>query len=60
MVTYYEQYMIIYEEKDGKIVVKSIIANGNFQCMYGEVIYNSLSDLKADLAKGRYGLHPKC
>ncbi len=52
--------MIIYEEKDGKIVVKSIIANGNFQCMYGEVIYNSLSDLKADLAKGRYGLQPKC
>lgn len=59
MVAYYEQYMIIYEEKDSKIIVKSIIANGNFQCMYGEVIYNSLDDLKADLAKGRYGLHPK-
>jgi len=34
MVTYYEHYMIIYEEKDGKIVVKSIIANGIFSvCM---------------------------
>ena len=58
MIAYYNQYMIYYEEKDGKIVVKSIIANGNFQCMYGERVYDSLDDLKTDLANGRYGLHP--
>lgn len=57
MRTEYKQYTILFEEKDGKIVVSSIIANGNFQCIYGERIYDSLSSLKRDIDDGKYGCH---
>lgn len=55
MVEFYKHFMIQYEERDDKIVVKSIIAHGNFQCMYGERTYNSLSDVKDDIDDGKYG-----
>ena len=42
-----------------KQFVKLIIANGNFQCIYGERVYDSFDDLKTDLVIGRYELHPK-
>lgn len=53
----YKQYTIFYEEKEGKIIVTSIIANGNFTCMYGNRIYNSFEDLKKDIDDGKYGCH---
>ena len=61
MITFYKQYMIQYDERprrDGspkQIVVTSIVANGNFNCMYGERIYDSLDDVKRDIDAGRYG-----
>ncbi len=42
-----------------KQFVKLIIANGNFQCIYGERVYDSSDDLKTDLVIGGYELHPK-
>lgn len=61
MITFYKQYMIQYDERprrDGspkQIVVTSIVANGNFNCMYGERIYDSLDDVKRDIDEGKYG-----
>lgn len=55
MVAYYKHFMIRYEESQGKIIVKSIIANGNYQCIYGERVYNTLDDLKKDIDNKRYG-----
>lgn len=55
MITFYKEYMIQYNERPvqdsyskqnerpKQIVVTSIVANGNFHCMYGERIYDSLS-----------------
>lgn len=54
MITFYKEYMIQYNERPvqdsyskqnerpKQIVVTSIVANGNFHCMYGERIYDSL------------------
>lgn len=53
----YKQYTILYEEKDGKIIVSSITANGNFVCMYGTRTYDSFEDLKNDIDAGKYGCH---
>ena len=61
MITFYKQYMIQYDvrpRRDGspkQIVVTSIVANGNFNCMYGERIYDSLDDVKRDIDEGKYG-----
>lgn len=55
MVAFYKHFMYQYEERNGKIVVTSIIAHGNFQCIYGERIYNSHDDLKKDFDSGKYG-----
>ena len=67
MITFYKQYMIQYDERPRRdeysnrnespkqIVVTSIVANGNFHCMYGERIYDSLDDVKRDIDAGRYG-----
>lgn len=55
MYTTYKHFMILYDIVDGKIVVKSIIANGNYQCMYGTRTYDSLEDLKRDIDNKRYG-----
>ena len=55
MTASYKGYMIFYKEEGGKIVVTSIIFGGNFQCMYGTRIYDSLSDVKADIDAGKYG-----
>lgn len=51
----YKHFMILYDEVDGKIEVKSIIAHGNYQCLYGHKIYDSLEDLKRDIDNKRYG-----
>lgn len=53
----YKQYTILYEEKEGKIIVSSITANGNFVCMYGTRTYDSFEDLKNDIDAGKYGCH---
>lgn len=53
----YKQYTIFYEEKNGKIVVSSILANYNFQCIYGERIYDSLNEVKRDIDAGKFGCH---
>ena len=55
MVAHYKHFMVLYEERNGKIVVTSVIAHGNFQCMYGERVYDSLEDVKKDIDAGRYG-----
>lgn len=55
MVAFYKQFMYQYEKKDGKIVVTSIIAHGNFQCIYGTRTYASISDLEKDFDAGKYG-----
>ena len=55
MVRFYKQFMYQYKERDGKIVVTSIIAHGNFQCIYGEKVYDSFKDLEDDLDSGKYG-----
>lgn len=55
MVTHYKHFMIFYESKNGMIVVTSIIAHGNFQCIYGERTYLSLDDLKRDIDAGKFG-----
>ncbi len=61
MIAFYKQYMIHYDERprqdesSKQIVVTSIVANGNFKCMYGERIYDSLDDVKRDIDEGRYG-----
>lgn len=55
MVELYKHFMYQYTEKNGKFVVTSIIAHGNFQCIHGERVYDSLSDLKKDLDNGKYG-----
>ena len=66
MITFYKEYMIQYNERPvqdsyskqnerpKQIVVTSIVANGNFHCMYGERIYDSLEDVKHDIDEGRY------
>ena len=55
MYTLYKQFMIIYDQEGSKIVVKSIIANGNFQCLYGHRTYDSIEDVKKDIDNKRYG-----
>ena len=55
MVTFYKHFMIQYKERDDRVIVTSIIAHGNFQCVYGERIYASLDDVKSDIDSGRYG-----
>lgn len=55
MVATYKHFMIHYHESGAKIIVTSVIAHGNYQCMYGEHIYNSLSDVKKAIDAGRYG-----
>ncbi len=55
MTATYKHFMIFYEEQNGKIIVSSIIAHGNFQCMYGTRTYDSLSDVKKDIDNGTYG-----
>ena len=67
MITFYKEYLIQYNERPvqdsyskqnerpKQIVVTSIVANGNFHCMYGERIYDSLEDVKHDIDEGRYG-----
>ena len=65
MITFYKEYIIQYNpvqdsyskqnERPKQIVVTSIVANGNFHCMYGERIYDSLEDVKHDIDEGRYG-----
>lgn len=55
MVATYKQFMIFYEKKGSQIVVTSIIANGNYQCMYGTRTYDSLDAVKRDIDAKRYG-----
>jgi len=55
MYTFYKQYMIRFKEENGKIIVTSIIANGNFQCLYGEKTYNSMAEVERDIDSGVYG-----
>lgn len=69
MITFYKEYMIQYNERPvqdsyskqnerpKQIVVTSIVANGNFHCMYGERIYDSLEDVKHDIDEGRYAYY---
>lgn len=55
MVAFYKQFMYQYKEKDGKIIVTSIVAHGNFHCIYGERVYDSINALHKDLDDGKYG-----
>ena len=55
MVGFHKHFMFQYTEKDGKIIVSSIIAHGNFQCTYSKHIYDSIDDLKKDLDDGKFG-----
>ena len=55
MTAFYKHFMIRYEQQGSKILVTSIIAHGNFQCMYGTRIYDSLDALKRDLDNKVFG-----
>ena len=55
----YKRYFVQYEEKDGKIVVSSAVADGNFICSYGGQSFDSVEDLKKYIDSGAWDVGKK-
>lgn len=51
----YKHFTIFFEEKDNKIVVTSILAHYNYECIHGTRIYDSLKDVVRDIDDGKFG-----
>ncbi len=51
---YHKQYLVIYEEKDGKIEIHKATASGNFTCFEGKKVFDSISDVKRYIDEGHW------
>ena len=54
----YKQYLVVYEEKDGKIEVNRATANYNFNCFVGKKLFDSIADVKAYIDEGHWDIGP--
>lgn len=56
MTLQYKNYFIIYEMKNGKVVISRATADGNFQCSYGGETFASVEALKKAIDNGLWGI----
>ena len=54
----YKNYFVQYEVKDGKVVLSSAVADGNFICSYGGKTFDSVEDLKKYIDSGVWDVGP--
>lgn len=55
MYALHKHFTIVYRELTDRIVVTSIVAHGNYSCMYGEKEYPSIYDVIRDIDAGKFG-----
>ena len=54
----YKNYLVLYEIKNGKVVLLSAVADGNFTCSYGGKTFDPVEDLKKYIDSGVWDIGP--